>query len=199
MIWSSGLRQHAARRSGETAGRAVLADAHLVAVAECRKAAGLEVIGALLRSLVPRPAGLAIAKARPGVEQHQRPDHLGMGEMKGERHVAAKRETADDRAVDPATAQQCRHVLDGQRLGIGRGIVRVVALAMAAHVPDDDPMARDESGDLLVPHPAGGAVAVAQQDGWAVPMILVIDFDAIAIEKGHGPSGLVKLGRRRRL
>src|SRR6202040_2578025 len=43
-------------------------------------------------------------------------------------------------------------------------------------------------GDLRVPHPAGGAIAVAQQDGGAVPVILVIDLDAAAIEKGHAQS-----------
>ena len=112
--------------------------------------------------------------------------------MKGERHAAAERETADNRSLDPATAQQCRHVLDRQRLGVGRGIFRVVRLAVAAHIPDDDPVAPGESGDLPVPHPAGGAVAVAEKDGWAVPVILVIDFDAVAIEKWHGPSGLEK-------
>ena len=129
------------------------------------KPARLEIGGALLCPLVPRPAGLGVAEAGPGVEQHQGADHLGMGEVEGERHVTAERETADDRAVDPAVAQQCRHVLDRQRLGIGRGIFRVVGLAVAAHIPGDDPVARGEGRDLSVPHPAGGAVPMAEQDG----------------------------------
>ena len=112
-----------------------------------------------------------------------------MSVVKGERHVAAEREAADHCAIDPATAQQRRHVLDRQRFGIGPGIGRVVALAVAAHVPDDDPVARDEGGNLPVPHPAGGAVAVAEQDRRAMPVILVIDLDTVAIEKRHAPSG----------
>src|SRR5271163_152800 len=83
-----------------------------------REPAGLEFGGALLCPLVPGAAGLGLTKPRPGVEQHQRLDHRGMGEVEGERHIAAERETADDRALDPAAAQQCLHVLDGQRLGI---------------------------------------------------------------------------------
>src|SRR5271165_1680091 len=189
-----GLRQHAARRTGETARRAMLAGADLVALSECREPAGLEVAGALQRPLVPGAACLSFAKPRPGVEQHQRGYHLGMSEVEGERHVAAERETADDRAVDLAMAQQCRHVLDGQRLGIGCGIVRVVRLTMAAQIPGDDPVARGEGGDLPVPHAAGRAIPVAEQDGWAVPVILAIDLDAAAIEKGHGPSGLARTG-----
>jgi len=150
-----------------------------------REPAGLEFGGALLCPLVPGAAGLGLTKPRPGVEQHQRLDHRGMGEVEGERHIAAERETADDRALDPAAAQQCLHVLDGQRLGIGRGIVRVVGLAVAAHIPEDDPVVRGEGGDLSVPHPAGGAIAVAEQDSGAVTVLFVIDLDAIAIEEGY--------------
>ncbi len=87
-----------------------------------------------------------------------------------------------------ARPMQCCHVLDGQRLGIGRGILGLVGLAVAAHIPEDDPVIRGEGGDLRVPHPAGGAIAVAQQDGGAMPVILKIDFDAAAIEKGHAQS-----------
>jgi len=128
----------------------------LLALSEGGEPVGLEVPSALLRPLVPRPPGIGIAEARPGIEQHQRPDHLGMGEVEGERHVAAERETADDCALDAAMAQKRRHVLDGQRLGIGRGILGGVGLAVAAHVPDDDPVAWGEGGDLRVPRPAGG-------------------------------------------
>jgi len=62
---------------------------------------------------------------------------------------------------------------------------------MAAHIPDDDPVAWGESGDLSIPHPARGAVAVAEQDSGAVPVLLVIDLDAIAIEEGHVGSPYV--------
>src|SRR6516164_9568407 len=170
MIWLSSAWASMPRAAGEAACRTVLAHANLVALTECREPAGFKVAGALLRPLVPRSASLGVAKPRPGVEQHQRPNHLGMREVKGERHVAAKREPADHRAVDFAQAQEGRHVLDCQRLGVGRGIVGVVALAMAAHIPDDDPVARGEDANLPLPHPAGDAVAMAQQDGWSVPM-----------------------------
>src|SRR6516165_11298613 len=96
-----GLGQHAARRTGETPRRAMLAGADLVALSERRKTAGLEVGGALLCPLVPGAAGVGITKSRPGVEQHQRRDHLGMCEVEGERHVAAERETSDNRSLDP--------------------------------------------------------------------------------------------------
>src|SRR5439155_14564125 len=115
-----GLGEHAARRTGETPRRSVLADADLVALPEGGEPAGLEVAGALLRPLVPCLPGLIVAEPRPGVEQHQRPDHLGMSAMEGERHVAAERKTADYCALNAAMVQQCRRVRDGQRLGIGR-------------------------------------------------------------------------------
>jgi len=85
-----------------------------------------------------------------------------MGEVEGQRHVAGEREAADHGARDAAMAQQRRHVRDGQRLGICGGIFGIVALAVAAHIPDDDPVMRGEGGDLRVPHPAGGSIAVAQ-------------------------------------
>ena len=60
-----GLRQHAARRTGEAARRAMLAGANLVARAKGRDAACFEVAGALLRPLVPGPPRLGVAKAGP--------------------------------------------------------------------------------------------------------------------------------------
>src|SRR5205814_2496983 len=102
--------------------------------------------------------------------------------------VAAEREPCDDGALDPAMAQQRRHVRDRQRRGIGGGVRRVVALAMPPHIPDYNPVPRSESGNLPVPHPAGRGVTVTQQNGWAPPMILVIDLDAVAVEEGHARS-----------
>src|SRR5438132_2689628 len=61
-----GLGEHAARRTGETPRRSVLADADLVALPEGGEAARLEVAGALLRPLVPCLPGLTVAEARPG-------------------------------------------------------------------------------------------------------------------------------------
>jgi hypothetical protein len=123
------------RGAGEAACRAMLAGADLLALSESGEPPGLEVPRALLRALVPRPPSIGVAEARPGIEQHQSANHLRVGEVKGERHVAAERETGDDRALDPTMVQQCRHVSDGQRLGIGRGILRVVGLAVNRACP----------------------------------------------------------------
>ena len=88
--------------------------------------------------------------------------------MKGERHVA-ERETADDRAADGATAQQRRHVLDRQRRGVGRRMFRIVRLTVPPHIPDDNPVMRDEGRYLRVPHPASGAIAVLSRMGGPCP------------------------------
>ena len=44
-----------------------------------------------------------------------------MSEVEGERHVATEREAADHGTVDAAMMQQCRHILDRQRLGMAAG------------------------------------------------------------------------------
>jgi len=92
-----------------------------------------------------------------------------MSEVEGERHVATEREAADHGTVDAAMMQQCRHILDRQRLGIGRGICGIVALAVTAHIPDDNPVMRDEGRYLRVPHPASGAIAVLSRMGGPCP------------------------------
>ena len=83
-------------------------------------------------------------------------------------------------------SQDGRHVLDSGGLGIRGGIGRIVALAVAAHVPHDDLKAVLQCCDLAVPHAAGRAVAVRQQDGGALPVHFVMDRHAVAIEPCHG-------------
>ena len=69
------LRQHAARRAGQAGRIAVLAHAHLVAGAERREAARIQIVRPLPRALVPRFARLGVAEAGAGVEDHQRARH----------------------------------------------------------------------------------------------------------------------------
>jgi len=60
-----GLGQHAACGAGQAPRRAMPARANLGALAECGKPLRLKVPGALLGSLVPGVASLAIAEIRP--------------------------------------------------------------------------------------------------------------------------------------
>ena len=179
------LRQHAARRAGEAGRVAMAGQPHLVGAVERRQTARVEVGGALVRRLVPLRPRLVLLEAGAGVEQHQRAHPLGMAGMEGERHVAAERQAGDDRRLRPDQVEQRRHVADRQRLGVLRAVLGIVALAVAAEVPDDHLVAVLQRRDLIVPHARGRAVAVAQQDRRSLPVDLVVDRDAVAVELGH--------------
>ena len=137
--------------------------------AERGETARIQIVGPLARALVPRLAGLGVAEAGAGVEDHQRARHRRMDAVERQRHVAAQRQSADHRALHAAGAQDGGHVLDSGGLGIGGRIGRIVALAVTAHVPHDHLVAVAQRGDLAVPHAAGRAVAVRQQDGGPWP------------------------------
>ena len=100
--------------------------------------------------------------------------------MEGHGHVASQGQAADDGAGFTARFQDGIHVGDG--LGFReRGLVRRVALPMAAHVPHDELVAVLERGDLAVPHTTRRAVAVAQQNGRAFAVDLVMNADPIPV------------------
>src|SRR3954464_12715735 len=90
----------------------------------------------------------------------------------------------------PITARSMAHrlhVADRQGLRIERGVARIAGLAMAAHVPQHEAVAIGESGDLPVPHPAGRAIAVRQQDRRRLvgTVDLVMDADPSAVDARH--------------
>ena len=58
-------------------------------------------------------------------------------------------------------------------------IVRALGLAVAAHVPADDPPAVAERGALAVPHAPGRRVAVPQQHRGPAPAVLILDLDPV--------------------
>ena len=82
---------------------------------------------------------------------------------------------------------------DGERLGVLRGIGRALRLAVAAHVPGDEPVARLEHRALRRPHAAGRRVPVAQEHRGPVSAVLVVDLDAVDARSGHGCL-LIRMG-----
>src|SRR5262252_5368382 len=163
----------------------MLAVAHLVAGAKGGEAAGVEIVGARAGARVPGLARFILLEAGPRVDQHQRARALGVTGVKCERHVATEREAADDGSFLATGVEDRGDVGDGKRFRVSGGLFRVGALAVAAHIPYYDLVAGLECHDLTVPHAAGGAVAVREQNGRAVPVHFVVDGDAIAVERRH--------------
>lgn len=54
------------------------------------------------------------------------------------------------------------HVGDGVGFAVEGWVAGVVGLAVAAHVPEDEPEVLGEGGDLAGPHLGGGGVAVSK-------------------------------------
>src|SRR5215831_974047 len=154
--------------------------AHLVALAE-----GGEIVGARAGARVPGLARVILLEAGPRVEQHQRARAFRVTGVKGERHVATERKAADDGPFLATGVEDCGNVGDGKSFRVSGALFRVSALTVAAHIPNDDLVAGLEGRDLTVPHSAGGAVAVREQNGRAVPVHFVVDGDAIAVKCRH--------------
>ena len=116
--------------------------------------------------------------------------------MERERHDAAERHPADGGALDAAGIEHGRHVADGQRMRIERGVRGIAGLAMAAHVPQDEAVAVRKGGDLPIPHPTGRAIAVRQQDRRHIAVVLsgavhlVMDRHPVAVDYRHRLSFL---------
>ena len=157
------------------------------------QAVAFELAGARFGAFVPLAARLRIAETGAGIEQHQGAHPLGMREMEAERHDAAQGQPANHRAFDAAGIEHRRHVADRQRVRIERGVGGIAGLAMAAHVPQHETVAIGEDGDLPIPHPAGRAIAVRQQDRWRVggPVDLVMDADPVAVDCRHATPPLL--------
>src|SRR6266550_1384610 len=96
-----------------------------------RKPLALKALGGVARALVPGLARIVLLEAGAGVDDQERGHPRRMGAIKGKRHVAAKRKSADDGAFRADLIQQRRHVADRQGLAIGVGIQRIVGLAVA--------------------------------------------------------------------
>src|SRR6516165_3571693 len=158
---------------------------HLVTGAKGGEAAGVEIVGARAGAGVPGLARVILLEAGPRVKQHQRARALGVAGVKGERHVAAEREAADDGSLLATGVEDRGDVGDGKRFRVSGALFRVSTLSVAAHIPYHDLVAGLEGRDLTVPHAAGGAVAVREQNGRAVPVHFVVDGDAIAVERRH--------------
>jgi hypothetical protein len=75
-----------------------------------------------------------------------------MRAIKGQRHITAQRKPADDGAAGAGDVEQRGHVLDRQRFAIGGGIIRVIGLAVAAHVPQHERVMLRQRLDLALPH-----------------------------------------------
>ena len=109
-----------------------------------------------------------------------------MYEMKEQRHKAAQRQPADDRAFDGASVKNRRHV-SGRRLErVHSRIGRAVGAAVAAHVPADQPVAAGKRRDLRVPHTCGCAKPVRQQHRGAGAVVFIVETDAVTFDGGHG-------------
>src|SRR5260370_772187 len=73
-------------------------------------------------------------------------------------------------------------------------VARVARLAMAAHVPEDPPIAVGERGDLPVPHPGGRAIAVRQQEGRAGTVAFIVNGDPVAVDRRHDEAPVAGFG-----
>ena len=184
------LRQHPARRAREALGGTVLAHIDLGAAVVGAHADRLQSLGACEAVLVPRLARDGVAVAGAGALQEQRARPLRVRHLEGKRHVAAERVTGNHRLLDAEFIEDRAHVLDGQFAAVARVVGWAVALTVAAHVPADQPVAVGERLDLRPPHQAGRRVTMGQQDGQRIrvlrPMVLVMDRDSVAVERGHG-------------
>jgi hypothetical protein len=119
------------------------------------QALALEAVAGVMRALVPDLAGLVLLEAGAGVDDQERADAVRMGAVERQRHVAAKREPADDRCLGADGVKQRGHVGDRQRFAIRRGILGVTGLAVAAHVPQHELVMFRQGRDLALPHPTG--------------------------------------------
>ena len=100
--------------------------------------------------------------------------------MEGQRRIAAQRMPTYDSALEPTFIKQRRDISDRVLLRILFWIVRVVALAVAAQIPNDDPVLVLEGPDLVPPHLTGRSITVRQQDGRSLTMVLVVETHAVA-------------------
>ena len=95
----------------------------------------LKTCGSIEGALVPSLARLVLLEARARIDDEKRGYPLGVGTIKGEGHVSAERKPADDGSFRANDVKQSSDVADRQFLAIGRGIVGIIGLAVAAHVP----------------------------------------------------------------
>ena len=116
-----------------------------------------------------------------------------MGAVERQRHVAAERQPADDRFLRADGVEDRGHVANSCLFAVGRLVGRVVALAMATHIPGHQRVLLRQRLDLALPHLRGRGIAVGQQDHRARAVDLVIDVDAVAVEFGHGRRSLIAL------
>ena len=130
-------------------------------------------------------ARVVLLEARAGVDDQQRAHPLGMPAVEGERHVAAERQPADDGLFRAGLIQQRGDVGDRVLLAVGRLIRRVVALAVAAHVPQDQRVLLRQRLDLALPHLRRRRIAVGQDQRRAGAVHLVVDVDPVAVEFRH--------------
>ena len=81
--------------------------------------------------------------------------------------------------------EQRRHVGHRQRFAIGRGIVGIIGLAVAAHVPQDELVMFRQRLDLALPHRRCRRIAVGQHQRRSAAVDLVIDLDPVTIDFWH--------------
>src|SRR5438046_1458708 len=71
---------------------------------------------------------------------------------------------------------------------------RVARLAVAAHVPEDHPIAVGEPGDLPLPHARGRAIAVRQQQGRSGAVAFVMNADPALVDRRHDEAPVAAFG-----
>ncbi|MFT3853607.1 MAG: hypothetical protein QM733_12835 [Ilumatobacteraceae bacterium] len=179
------------RAGADQAGRvAVHVAADLGAVAERRQAAALEARRVVLGHRVPAVARRLLAVAGAGVDEDQAGDAIAVQQVEAQRQVAAERVTPDHGALDADRVEDRHHVADGELRAVLRRVVRVVAAAVAAHVPRDDRVVRRQRREVAAEHVRRRGVAVGQQQRRARSAAgnVVRDADTAAVDLGHGPD-----------
>ncbi|MHC2623325.1 hypothetical protein ACVIW2_005357 [Bradyrhizobium huanghuaihaiense] len=180
------LGQHAACSKRQTLGVAMTGrGAFARRLLQHVEAFAVEPVGGGERPCVPGLARIILLEAGAGVDDQQRASALRIGAIEGERHVAAERKAADDGALRADGIEDRCHVADRERFAIGRGIIGIIGLAVAAHVPQDQLVIPRERIDLAVPHRRGRGVAVGEQKRRPLAMDFVVDADAVPIDPRH--------------
>ena len=149
--------------------------------------------------LVPAGTCFIAFEAGAGVDDQQRLDPFGVCTVKGKRHVAAQRQPADDRRLRPHRIEDRRHIRHRVRLAVGVLIFRVIALAMAAHIPQHQRVAAGKWRDLPLPHFRCGGIAVGEEQNGAGSMGLVMDIHPSAVELWHGDPPVSVCGSLQKL
>ena len=141
-----------------------------------------------LLDIAPELLALGGHAAVPRPRHHEREGAPGMPQAEVQRRVAAHAQPADMGAFDAEGVQESANVLGGLLLGIRRGVLGHVRGRIASRVEGDGPVAPRQEPHLQVPARIVAGELVDEDEGRALPRLLVEKIDAVHAGFGHGGS-----------